>query len=468
MTSAFSSNDSDVIERNVDTVTQEQSLPEIWNEARCSECSSWIKKNNFKKVCLQFPDSLIPFSIEITQELSRLVECEVYVLGDTSYGSCCIDEVAAAHIDADAIIHFGHACLSRVSRLPVFYVFPNLSIDPELLLNEINELQLLPSTHLLVFYDVGYYYSLDAIRAALISNPLIKIAKLAVNSEADLLSYDFSSIHLENISTCLYIGKDDQTFFNLNISLHDKTWYLYDLTSPGVTHLNKVDPLSSNWMKRRYYFIEKCKDAQSIGIVVATLTAKGYLDVVQHIQKLAKIRGIRSYLISVGKVNPAKLANFLDIDCFVLIGCPENKLIASRDFYKPLLSTFEVEVALNPVWRQQLPDRYFVEFKEVLPNGKFFRDFDELSVDESDVSLLSGKVRFNKSADRSNVDTDQTNALMKRDKFQLMELDSHTSFQHRSWTGLDPAVGQSSPVKIVEGRSGIAMKYDEVSTNQKK
>lgn len=213
-------------------------------------------------------------------------------------------------------------------------------------------------------------------------------------------------------------------------------------------------------MKRRYFYIEKCKDAQSLGIVVATLTAKGYLDVVKHIQNLAKLCGVRTYLISVGKVNPAKLANFLDIDCFVLIGCAENKLIASRDFYKPLLSTFEVEVAYNPVWRQLMPERYFVEFKEVLPNGKLHREFSETELGESDVSLVTGKVRLAKStADGS---ANGSDALVKRDDFQVMEIGSHSTFQNRSWTGLDPALGKDEPVKIVEGRAGIAMKYDEV------
>ena len=37
---------------------------------------------------------------------------EVFVLGDTSYGQCCVDEVAAQHLNADAVIHFGHTCLT--------------------------------------------------------------------------------------------------------------------------------------------------------------------------------------------------------------------------------------------------------------------------------------------------------------------------------------------------------------------
>lgn len=50
MTSAFSSNDADAIERNIDTVPDGQLIQQIWNKTRCSECSAWITKNSFKKV----------------------------------------------------------------------------------------------------------------------------------------------------------------------------------------------------------------------------------------------------------------------------------------------------------------------------------------------------------------------------------------------------------------------------------
>jgi diphthamide biosynthesis protein 2 len=27
--------------------------------------------------------------------------------------SCCVDEVAAQHVDADAVVHYGRACMSK-------------------------------------------------------------------------------------------------------------------------------------------------------------------------------------------------------------------------------------------------------------------------------------------------------------------------------------------------------------------
>lgn len=216
-------------------------------------------------------------------------------------------------------------------------------------------------------------------------------------------------------------------------------------------------------MRRRNFFVEKCKDAQAIGIVVGTLAAEGYLKAVNHIQTLARNRGTRIYLLSVGKVNPAKLANFMEIDCFVFIGCPENSIYTSRDFYKPLLSVFEAELALNPAWREQYPDFYAVDFNEILENGKNFKAFEEHTngSNDYDVSLVSGRVRrMNAENDDSQHDA-ETNTQIEKKHNQLMNTDSSSAFNSRSWTGLDPSLGQQEPAQITKGRSGIAIKYTE-------
>ena len=39
------------------------------------------------------------------------------------------------------------------------------------------------------------------------------------------------------------------------------------------------------------------------------------------------------------------MANFLEIDVFVLVACPENSLVDSQDLYKPVVTPFEMEIA---------------------------------------------------------------------------------------------------------------------------
>lgn len=239
-----------------------------------------------------------------------------------------------------------------------------------------------------------------------------------------------------------------------------------------------VSPLATNWMRRRNFLVEKCKDAQAIGIVLSTLTADGYLNAVNRTQQLARERGIRTYLLSVGKINPAKLANFMEIDCFVFVGCPENSVYNSREFYKPLLTVFEAELALNPAWREQYPNFYSVDFNDTLPNGKFYKTVDEQQSsdrnrnddDHYDVSLISGRVRHMKvgGGGAGAVDTNELSqnsaeneGQIEKKRNHLMETNSGNTFHSRTWTGLDPNLGNQEPAKITKGRSGIAMKYSE-------
>lgn len=241
-----------------------------------------------------------------------------------------------------------------------------------------------------------------------------------------------------------------------------KQWILCDRHTYEFKIVNS--PLSTNWMRRRNFFVEKCKDAQAIGIVVGTLTAGGYLDAVNRVQKLARDRGIRTYLLSVGKINPAKLANFMEIDCFVFVGCPENSIYNSRDFYKPLLSVFEAELALNLAWREQYPNFYAVDFTDILPNGKHYRSTENQSntndENDYDVSLVSGRVRSMKIIDNEE-SNHNTNTQIEKKHNQLMNTNSSSAFHNRTWTGLDPNLGQDEPAKITKGRSGIAIKYTE-------
>lgn len=81
-------------------------------------------------------------------------------MGDTSYGSCCVDEIAAQHINADSIIHFGHACLNPTSRLPVFHVLPKQEIDITEVINKFKLYFADQSERILFFYDIAYAHKI--------------------------------------------------------------------------------------------------------------------------------------------------------------------------------------------------------------------------------------------------------------------------------------------------------------------
>lgn len=94
-----------------------------------SRCVAWVRQGHHHKVCLQFPDELLGDAAAVAEALTCQLGHPVYILGDTTYGSCCVDEVAAEHVGADAVIHFGNTCLSPSQRLPVLYIPTRLHVD---------------------------------------------------------------------------------------------------------------------------------------------------------------------------------------------------------------------------------------------------------------------------------------------------------------------------------------------------
>lgn len=67
-----------------------------------------------------------------------------------------MDEVAAEHIQADSIIHFGHSCLSVPSKLPVLFVFGNSPCDLNELEQGLKNAYLDPDTKIVVLFDTQY------------------------------------------------------------------------------------------------------------------------------------------------------------------------------------------------------------------------------------------------------------------------------------------------------------------------
>ncbi len=95
--------------------------------------------------------------------------------------SCCVDEVAAEHLSADLIVHYGRSCLSqfvniihkkiygfhielhdcnRSSRIPVLYVYGRFEIDIDQCVAHLRSVVGLSNRPLVVLYDVVYEHAI--------------------------------------------------------------------------------------------------------------------------------------------------------------------------------------------------------------------------------------------------------------------------------------------------------------------
>ncbi|OJT10805.1 Diphthamide biosynthesis protein 2 [Trametes pubescens] len=395
----FSSSGADAISR---TIELEDNIPSILSAEELEDTFDIertvreIEKGEFSRIALQFPDELLPHSVPIFKTLkSRLASHrELYVLADTTYGSCCLDEVAAQHVDADALVHYGHACMSQPSRLPVIYVLGRKHVDPSHCADSVSEslksVQTLEKkSTILLRYDVAYAHKADEIIAQLkqrlpssqiLHTPLSLIAHPAAEQQQSASPHlaNTSDAHTANPteathqtdaspedSIILYIGGECLTLTNLLLTHASYEVFSYD---PATQQTRLESGRTNKLLMRRYGAVQKARDADVIGILVGTLGVANYLPLIAHLRSIIKKAHKKSYTITVGKPNPAKLGNFMEVECFVLVACPENSLLDAKEFLQPIVTPYELEVALQPT--QTWTGRYVLDFGQLLREHK--------------------------------------------------------------------------------------------------
>ncbi|CAH2310541.1 2-(3-amino-3-carboxypropyl)histidine synthase subunit 2 [Pelobates cultripes] len=472
-TALFSSDGEEVINRKLDS--SDQSISKSTEEAleetyEIGKTISFIQENGFQRVALQFPDELLVDSVTIARQLEDATSAKVYILGDTSYGSCCVDEVSAEHVGADAVVHYGRACLSPCTRLPVSYVFGRKAVDASLCADAFQRLFPDRETPVVIFTDVVYEHVLVHLEAQLGPNyPRAIFSKLP--GQWEIPSPNETCKFGRRFSpdpkfwpdgySFFYVGGEGPTLSNLMLTWPRCPFFSYN---PETAEGRKEGLNVNRALMKRFYLIEKARDAQVVGILVGTLGVSDYLSALKHLKDLIRRAGKKSYMMSMGKLNPAKLANFPEVDVFVLVACPENSLLDSSGFYRPIVTPDEMEVACNPA--REWSGHCITDFRELLPGGCAHVQFPEISpadADHTDVSLITGELRSVRlwASEVPEKEPDLTVAQRNNDG-TLAELGPAASFlSARSWQGLDRSLGQTAVVKAVEGRRGIAIAYED-------
>lgn len=116
-------------------------------------------------------------------------------------------------------------------------------------------------------------------------------------SEYPLESYD-----------AVFVGPVGKTLRVLSMSLPVKSWHYFNGFS-----FSEYSTLHSRWLRKRNYAIEKIRDAQAFGIIVASLNIQYYLQITEFLKQILRKVNKKVYLFSMEELSPTKLANFPEV-----------------------------------------------------------------------------------------------------------------------------------------------------------
>ncbi|KIS69059.1 2-(3-amino-3-carboxypropyl)histidine synthase [Mycosarcoma maydis] len=91
-----------------------------------------IRKASASCVALQMPEGLTLWATGIADIVERFTDATTVIMGDVTYGACCVDDYTAMALGCDMLVHYGHSCLVPVDQTAIktLYVFVEISIDP--------------------------------------------------------------------------------------------------------------------------------------------------------------------------------------------------------------------------------------------------------------------------------------------------------------------------------------------------
>ncbi|XP_021568201.1 2-(3-amino-3-carboxypropyl)histidine synthase subunit 2 isoform X3 [Carlito syrichta] len=216
---------------------------------------------------------------------------------------------------------------------------------------------------------------------------------------------------------------------------------------------------------RRQYLVERARDARVVGLLAGTLGVAQHREALTHLRNLTQAAGKRSYVLALGRPTPAKLANFPEVDVFVLLACPLGTLAPqpSGSFFRPVLAPCELEAACNPAWPPPGLAPHLTHYADLLPGSPFYMPLpppESELWDTPDVSLITGELRPPPAWKSSN--DPECSALTPQPQLELAESSPAASFlSSRSWQGLEPRLGQTPVTEAVSGRRGIAIAYED-------
>lgn len=418
-------------------------------------------KGTLNNISLQFaPELQNEFQIQLYSILKEKINLnkKLFIIGDTSYSSCCCDEVTAMHLNVDIIIRVGSSCFTRNNKIPIYFLYQNLNFSNEeisVVKEKIKEIKEKEGDNCIIFYNEKTKKNLiDKIRKD-INIPLADIDNDDIQKKREGLLYgrDLNGFEITSRTNIIYIGKESDTLITEISARYVNSIMIINIIDMHQLTIEKVSPTSINpFLYRRFNLIEKAKKSQTFGILIGSLSLPNLNSVISEIKRSLQLKDKKHYTFLLGKITEEKLSNFIEyIDCFILVACPFNPGYSNKALMRPIVSPLDIKLAFDENYKW---------------NSEYSLDTNYMSMHDS--TTVSNQ----------NDEEDKTNKIIKEmeEKCQSLQIKnvnealipifSETTiinYDKRKFKGLeDKPKEEEAPKKVVKGKRGIPIKYENI------
>ena len=339
-----------------------------------------IKEEDHRLIALQVPEGLKMQALEMMDKIEDDSEAKVILAADPCYGACDLVHDKMRMMGVELVAHMGHSQMNIDSGMPTHFIPVTYDGDPEIdpvlpilarhkaiadarvveaespidltneearerFLDAVGRVAPLTGTKLGLVGSIQHLHLLEDYRSRLESAGFavtIPVGGARLTFPGQVLGCNYSGDN-PSIGHYLFLGSGD--FHPIGLVMHTgKPLALLDPYNgeAGEMSFERIERI----LRQRMGLIFSVDDAKIFGILIGEKPGQMRRNLAIRCKRLLEKHGKKGYLLALDHVGP-ELIDFYPVDAFVNTACPRIAIDDAVKYAKPLITPFELEVALG-------------------------------------------------------------------------------------------------------------------------
>ncbi len=338
-----------------------------------------IKSNDHRLVALQVPEGLKMQALEMMDQIEEGSGAKVVLAADPCYGACDLVHDKMMAMGVELVAHMGHSQMNIDSGMPTQFIPVTYEGEPEIepvleilsrhrsmsmeklegsapsqlseeeaqdrFLDAVGRISPLSDTRLGLVGSIQHLHLLPRYKEMLEESGF----EVTIPTGGDRLTFPGQVLGCNysgddsTIGHYLFLGSGD--FHPIGMVLHTgKPLALLDPYTGDASEMSfsRIERI----LRQRFGLIMKIGESKTFGILIGEKPGQMRRNLAIRMKRMLEMHGKKGYLLALDHVSP-DLIDFYPVDAFVNTACPRIAIDDSVRYEKPLVTPYELEVALG-------------------------------------------------------------------------------------------------------------------------
>jgi 2-(3-amino-3-carboxypropyl)histidine synthase len=324
---------------------------------------STISERNPRSVALDGPDGILKKIQNCAEKVRDEFNIPVYIIGDTSWGSCDLNIHAAEMLGVDILFNIGHTISMESFGKKVIMVDAFDDIDFSKIAKKCAVELKKKNFKIISLATISQYIrSMQNVKEIFESHGyevVIGRGKGHLN-DGQVFGCEFYPVYdtKDHVDAYLFLGQS--IFHSASIAIvTQKPTFMLD---PYFNEYSEISDIARKLEKKAILAVYKAQDAETIGIIIGLKEGQFAKIKALELKRLLEEAGKKILLIAMTEITDERLLSFEGIDAFIQVACP--RIGTDNHFHKPVLSVPQA-ISLIKLLKGE-PSQEFLQIKHWL------------------------------------------------------------------------------------------------------